>query len=227
MLTHGDLRHIGGTAPLCDVFPVREIFVPNVQFRSPTYRRLVQQPPGASGQTRVLRRGDTVAGWSVLHPMEMDAFPQADDNAVVLLGDFRGTRILLLSDLGRPGQNILMEREPNLRADIVIAGLPEKGEPIHDALLERIQPSLIVIVDSEWPATKRANTRLVERLQSRAAPVLFTRKTGGVTLNLTKRGWQLRTADGRMFSPETIPAETVALAVTETDEDQDDWPDER
>ena len=39
-------------------------------------------------------------------------------------GVIGGQRILLLSDLGRPGQDALLQRTPDLRADIVITGLP-------------------------------------------------------------------------------------------------------
>ena len=70
----------------------------------------------------------------------------------MLLGNFSGARVLLLSDLGRDGQSALLARTNDLRADIVIAGLPNEGEPLCDALLDAIQPKVIVIADSEFPA---------------------------------------------------------------------------
>ena len=42
---------------------------------------------------------------------------------------------MLLSDLGRPGQNALLDQGIDLGADIVVTGLPDKGEPLCDALL--------------------------------------------------------------------------------------------
>lgn len=227
LLTHGDLRHIGGTEPLCETFTVREILVPDVRFRSPTYRRLIQTTPGQSGQPRTVKRGDSISGWTVLHPMETDTFTQADDNAAVLMGDFYGTRILLLSDLGRPGQNALLERETDLRADVVIAGLPEQSEPLSDALLDVVAPRVVIVTDSEFPATKRANARLATRLQQRGVHLLFTRKTGAVTVRLTRNGWQLKTAHGQLLDAATPHPQPQESLDDDPDADETEWPEER
>jgi beta-lactamase superfamily II metal-dependent hydrolase len=103
---------------------------------------------------------------------------------------------LLLSDLGRLGQSILLEHTNNLHADIVITGLPTDSEPLCDALLDTIQPKVIVITDSEFPATRRAAPALRERLAQRNIPVIYTRNTGAVTLTMRPSGWELRTMDG-------------------------------
>ena len=95
-----------------------------------------------------------------MHPDAADDFAHADDAALVLLGNFYGTRVLLLSDLGRDGQSALLARTNDLRADIVIAGLPDEGEPLCDALLDAVQPKVIVVADSEFPATRRAEPRI-------------------------------------------------------------------
>jgi beta-lactamase superfamily II metal-dependent hydrolase len=136
----------------------------------------------------------------VLHPDESDRFPQADDNAVVLHGEIEGVRVLLLSDLGKPGQNMLMNRWPGLRADIVVSGVPTRTEPLADALLDTLQPQLIVITDSESPASQRVPPRLRERLAAHNVPVLYTRENGAVTLKLAPPGWAAIPMNGREIS---------------------------
>jgi hypothetical protein len=84
---------------------------------------------------KIFNYGDTAGCWQVFWPAATNNFPRADDNALVLLGNFRGARILLLSDLSRTGQDALLSRTNDLRADIVVAGLPNEGEPLCDALL--------------------------------------------------------------------------------------------
>lgn len=196
MLTHGDLRHIGGVEPMEEFFGVKEIYTSPVRFRSPAYRRIVADLEIEPHRHKLLKCGDTAGGWRVLHPAPDDKFPQADDNALVLLGEFRGTRLLLLSDLGRPGQEALMQRETDLRADIVVSGLPEQTEPLSDALLERIQPKVVIVADSEYPATKRAGARLRERLERHDVKVIYTRFSGAVKFTLGKSGWELSGMDG-------------------------------
>ena len=151
----------------------------------------------APSRHRIFNLGDSAGCWRVLYPDATNNFPRADDNALVLLGNFPGARILLLSDLGRAGQGALLAGANDLRADIVVAGLPDEGEPLSDALLEAIQPRVIVIADSEFPATRRARRELKDRLEQRGIPVIYTRDSGAVKIVTDKRGWNLKTMDGQ------------------------------
>ena len=189
-LTHGDLRHVGGVKLLATLFPIGQLTTSSVNFRSAVYRSALAE---FSGHHQKINRGDRCAAWSVLHPDPDGAFPEADDNALVLRGEFSGTRLLLLSDLGRPGQNKLLEHAAELRADIVVACLPEQDEPLSNELLAAIQPQLIIVTDSEFPAIKRAGLELRERLARRGVPVIFTRDAGGVEIILTHNHWRART----------------------------------
>ncbi len=209
VLTHGDLRDIGGTDTLEQIFGPGEIYTSAINFRSAKYRAIITNLERTPERRHILNRGDAVGIWRVLHPETGDRFPQADDNALVLLGTFSNTRVLLLSDLGRPGQEVLMQREPDLRADILVTGLPEQTEPVGDALLDGVRPRVIIIADSEFPATKRASPRLRERLARRNVPVLFTRETGAVTLTVGPSGWRLRTMDGQRAASATVKASAV------------------
>jgi competence protein ComEC len=196
LLTHGDLRHIGGAEGISRDFSARQIVTSPVRFRSPAYRGIMQTLERAPDRWRKVNCNDEIGSWTVLHPQPADNFPQADDNALVLRGTFHGTRVLLLSDLGQLGQNALLERIPDLRADIVIAGLPAESEPLCDTLLDAVQPELIIIADSEYPANRRAGAKLRERLAQKGIPVIYTR-TGAATITVRRTGWELTTMDGQ------------------------------
>jgi beta-lactamase superfamily II metal-dependent hydrolase len=116
---------------------------------------------------KIVTGGDSIGGWSVLHPAATNNFPRADDSALVLLGTPGPAKILLLSDLSRTGQDALLAHTNDLHADIVVAGLPSEGEPLCDALIDAIQPRVIIIADSELPVQRRANTKLRERLEQK------------------------------------------------------------
>ena len=181
-LTHGDLRHVGGIYDLDEEFKISEVYASSFRFRSVAYRRIFNDFQRAPNRLRTIHRGDTVNPWQVLHPTAADEATQADDGALVLRGEIHGMSVLLLSDLGRIGQNLLFDREPKLRADILITGIPTQGEPINDALLDLIQPRLIIVTDPEIPATERASEWLRERLATRGTPVIYTRSAGAVTI---------------------------------------------
>ncbi len=140
-----------------------------------------------------------------MHPTESDEFTQADDGALVRQGEFLGVRILLLSDLGRPGQERLLESAPDLRADVVVSGISTQTEPLCDALLDAIRPRLIIIADSELPATARASERLKARLALRNATAIYTREAGAVTISFRAKDCEIRTASNQCFKLESLP----------------------
>jgi beta-lactamase superfamily II metal-dependent hydrolase len=86
-----------------------------------------------------------------------------------------------------------------------MAGLPDEGEPLCDALLDAVQPKVIVVADSEFPANRRAGPKLCERLEQKGIPVIYTRTAGAVTMVARPEGWVLRTREGQRFPARTGP----------------------
>lgn len=199
VLTHGDFKNCGGAASLDQLFGVDELWTSPAKFRSTAYRAAVAEFEKPPARHNIFECGDAAGCWRVLHPSARDKFPRADDNALVLSGDFSGAKILLLSDLGRDGQSALLSRPNDFHADIVVAGLPNADEPLADELLAAIEPKLIVIADSEFPAPRRASRELKDRLARRHVPVICTRTAGAVTILARPNGWELRTMDGQKF----------------------------
>lgn len=195
--THGDARHVGGAREVIGELQVRKLLTSHVPFRSAAHRQLVQRMEASGAPQRRLARGDKLPPWTVLHPDAGDRFPRADDNTLVLLGEWHGHRVLLLSDLGPAGQARLLLRGYDLRADIVVSGLPADGEPLREELLAAIQPRLIIITDAELPVREKAGPHLRARLAGRGVPVIYTSDEGALKLALRPRGWELRAHEGR------------------------------
>jgi ComEC/Rec2-related protein len=207
MLTHGDLKHVGGAEELAAEFRCHDIFASSFRFRSVTYRRLFTALQRDPYHITPIHRGDEAAPWRILHPTKDDESAQADDGALVRQAELHGVKILLLSDLGRAGQNLLLDRETNrLRSDIVVAGLPTQTEALCEALLDAIQPRVIVIADSELPATARASLKLKERLERRKVLVLSTREVGAVSILFRPKGCEITTPAGQKFHLADLPA---------------------
>jgi ComEC/Rec2-related protein len=203
VLTHGDAQHIAGTELILDQFHFREVVVSPLRFRSPHYRRIMGNRANQPPAVRLVSRGAELGHFRVLHPEGDDRVDAADEGALVLAGTVLGTRILLLSDLGQEGQEMLLRRERDLQADIVVAGLPARGEPLCDGLLEQIRPRLIIVGDSEFPATARAPAELRVRLGRQRIPVLFTRQTGALSIELRPGRWRVRDALGKEVKAES------------------------
>ncbi len=200
LLTHGDLRHVGGVDLIDREFHAGQFLASDVPFRSAAYRRIIDGLGRSHERLRQVNRGERVGDWTVLHPDAQYRFPDADDNAIVLRGEFHGVRVLLCSDLGRPGQRVLLERENDLRAEVVVCGIPARGEPLIDALLDAVQPRVIIVSASEVPAQERATKELRERLGRRGIPVFYTSDDGAVTVTLRPKVWEIRAMSGKSFS---------------------------
>jgi competence protein ComEC len=194
-LSHGDLHLISGAERLLTAMPVRQVVTSSARFRSPSYRTIVKSLETTPERWQKVNANDSIGDWTILHPARTDAFSHADDAALVFVGEFHAIRVLLLSELGRAGQDALLQSGADLRAELVISGIPGRGEPLCETLLDAIQPRLIVITDSEFPVSKRASASLKERLATRGIPVLYTRDSGTVSITLRRSCWRVRAGE--------------------------------
>jgi competence protein ComEC len=200
VLTTGAIRNSGGATPLDQIFGVDELWTSNVKFRSHAYWETVSRFESPAQRHKILSSGGSICSWDVLYPDATNNFSRADDNTLVLRGNFNRTKILLLSDLSRAGQDGLLSSMTDLRADIVVAGLPGEGEPLCTALIDAVQPHAIIIADSELPVQRRASRGLRARLQNTDIPVIYTRDSGAVTIVVQRDGWHLHAMDGSSIS---------------------------
>jgi competence protein ComEC len=196
LLTHGDSRYIGGAELVLKNFPPRQALTSSVRQRSHAYRQITGRLAATPGKRCPINRGDSIGAWKVLHPDGSDNFSQADDAAVILRAEIHGARVLLFSDLGKAGQAALLARDLDLSADIVVAGMPNHGEPLGDPVLAAIRPKVIILCSTDYPATKRPGKKLRERLERRGVPIIYTHASGAVTFTFGPRGWDLRTMNG-------------------------------
>lgn len=196
VLTHGDLRHVGGAPPIVGLFRPKHVYASALKFRSTAYRKIVGEFDARPDFVRRVHAGSTIGAWSVLHPLAEDKFTRADDGALVLFADVCGTRVLLLSDLGGAGQQKLLARHPDLRADIVVAGLAADRTALGAELLDAVRPELVVVCDTEAPFQERAPPELHERLAESRVPVWFTAEAGTVTFRLRDGHWEARAMNG-------------------------------
>ena len=152
LLTHGDAQHIGGYEKLADSFQVRRLFINPTKTRSPFIGRILERAHQDHVEVQAVQYGNRLLEqWEVLHPGEADRFSKADDMAIVLRGHIHGIRVLLLSDLGERGQKELLNRCPDIQAEILIAGIASDGRSLLNPLLDKIQPKIIILCTGKPP----------------------------------------------------------------------------
>jgi beta-lactamase superfamily II metal-dependent hydrolase len=186
-LTVGRTEHFGGAEVILGNFGISSVYAAADSSRSANFRQLLDKLR-QSGRLRPAKDGTDAGGWSVLHPRAEDQFTQADDGSLALRGEFYGHSVLLLPSLGREGQDALIRRHADLRAEMVVAGLPVRDEPVCDPLLDMLQARTVVIADGRFPANRRASEKLRQRLARHACKVLYCRDTGALTIEIAPDG---------------------------------------
>jgi len=211
--THGDRHHVQGFGSLANEMGWPVTVINPTKFNSPYYKALLEGLGDSDRPPVVAARGNSIAGWEVLHPPSGDRQPKADDNATVLAREVHGVRLLLLSDLGEAGQAALLDSGEALRSDLVVASVPGVGEPLGQALLGAIDPKAIVLSAGTYPYAEMASPELLERLARRGVPVFNTLTDGGVELTIRRTGeWQIQSMHGRnALSPNDESAEDAAF----------------
>ena len=196
LLTHGDINHVGGFFRMHTEFLPARIFTSSARSRSPTYRKVQEALEPLGERAVAITQGSSVGGWRILHPARAHHFSRADDNSTVLYREIAGLKVLILGDLGTLGQRMLMEHEPRLRADLVLTGLPENGEPLLDELVQQLAPKAILVGTTRFPASARGPKALRARLKQTGANIFFLDEEGAVTLTWKQGHCLIESATG-------------------------------
>ncbi len=149
---------------------------------------------------RRLSAGRSVGSWEVLWPEEGGEGTRSDDHALVLAGRVNGVRCSLIPSLNPDAQRRLIARHgAGLRADVVIAGVPGRGEPLAPELLACLQPKAVVLLTSDRPASLKLSRAVRRRLRASVpdGAVWFTDEVGAVEVVLRAGRWNVVTGTER------------------------------
>lgn len=178
LLTHASMGQTGGAEAVEQGFSVYRRFVPRGLFRSPSFRRFLETNVTARRHLATCGYPDRVGSWEVLSPLDQPRTATAADDAVLVLrGSFDGCRVLWLPKSSIRLQDQILVHPSTaecLEAEVVIAGIPAKGEFLPASLLEKINPQWIVVLDSDPAMAGRITPELRDRLQRSARRVLYS-----------------------------------------------------
>ncbi|MBI3870428.1 MAG: ComEC/Rec2 family competence protein [Verrucomicrobia bacterium] len=205
-LSQGVTGAMGGAGFLETRFSVRQRFAPDVPVRSIAWRKWKSDLERHNLSCVDLSQGDHAEPWIVLYPPSTRSALPAEDAPLVLKGWFSGVCVLWLPALSGSGQNALVESELDLSADLLVAGIPSRGIALSEALLERIHPSVGVLVDEGSPAARRNAAGQSKRIFSSAPRWFVLSETGALRIDL--EGGRIRV---RPSKPRGLPLQRRRL----------------
>ena len=197
VLTHGDTAHVGAASSVFGDFHPRWIADTAYSDRSPSRRDVHAQLAAAKFGKRYLKRGDEIllgenAVLRVLFPPPGIVRTQADDKALVCRIEAAGLRVLLMSDAGFSTERWLMENEPDLRSDVIIAGWHSRDFSGTPDFLSQVQPVAAVCSRPPFGSPPERMAEWERNVRALGAEAFQQERSGAVRI-------EMREGDGLML----------------------------
>lgn len=187
----GEVRFAGGWPQLFEAMPVRDWWMgPG---NTPALKKAHEAALEKHVPIHRLVAGRGVEGWETLWPPSNTMGSRSDDRALVLRATFSGMSCVLMPSLNPEAQRAWLETVPvAMRTTLLIVGLPTRGEPAIDEVLDRLQPECIVVLADTRSPRHRMSDATRRRLRrwglERGTTVWFTDECGAVTVTI-RRPW--------------------------------------
>ena len=195
LLTHGDAKHVGASEPLLADFPTRIVLDNAAPDRSSVHKHLREIFRQSAQPVRSIAAGDEwplasgVHGKILFPPPNSDG-SSADDAAVVLMVQTKGTRILMMSDSGPATEEALISSAVDLRADILVKGQHHSESSGSQPFIDAVKPRLIIATSRDFPPAERINDAWAEWVESRGIRLFRQDETGSIELRIGDAGWE-------------------------------------
>lgn len=201
IITHPDSDHVNGLPAVIDALPVRRLLDPELPEDNTAYRQVADLCRLRGIPHFALRAGDRLhldrrvrlsimaPGRTLLHGTNSDT----NNNCLVGLLEYRGTRLLLTGDLETEGEQALFARKPDLRAQVMTVAHHGSHTGTTAALLDAVRPAIAVISTRGDAFGRRPDSGVLARLRDRGIQVLRTDVHGQVRLRSDGRRWHAST----------------------------------
>ena len=207
-ITHPDLDHVGGARSVVRGVRVRRLATTGPVSDARAWLTLLTARGGGKGPgVERFVAGDRlqVGGVSVdvLHPdpawLPRDPYAASipeNEGSLVLLMSWRGCRLLLTGDLGRPGEaHLVQSLGDSLRADLLHVGHHGSRHSSTAAFLARVRPARAVVSAGRRNRFGHPHPDVVARLKERGAEIHRTDRDGSVVARCSPDGWRVGSLD--------------------------------
>jgi competence protein ComEC len=201
LLTHPHDDHVGGLAQVVEQIPTRLVLDPELEHPSPSYRRFreavaerkVRLVRARAGQKLNLGAGASAV---LLHPSEPlleDTGSDLNNNSVVLRVSYGRRSFLLMGDAEEAAEQRLLERDADLRCDVLKVGHHGSSSGTTERFLRAARPRWAAISVGARNPFGHPDEEVLSRLRSLGIRVLRTDREGAVTFSTDGRRLRVRT----------------------------------
>lgn len=177
IVSHGDNDHIGGSTSLLAAVPTTHMF-------SSVPERLTGAEPCVAGQRWIW---DDVT-FEILHPPP-DSSLKGNNRGCVLRVESRYGSVLLPGDIGaRAERELLLEREPELAAEVLV--IPHHGSRSSstESFIETVHPRLALLPVGYRNRYHHPHPDVMKRYRERGVAVMASPAAGAIDVHLEPAG---------------------------------------
>lgn len=194
ILSHPDGGHLGGGDAVWSMFPIKQALLPVEKSRSPAFKAWLNDAPAAGVKLRQVADLKNLpmpdgAVLEVMHvPAPLSQNVRADDRVAIFRLHWRGWKILFTSDAGMSTEMEMLDRQQDVKADVIIAGHHREDVMLCDAFLAAVMPQAIIASHADFPASEKLKPQTVASWQTLGIRVIHQGQAGGVTLRVDVEG---------------------------------------
>lgn len=191
VLTHTDTDHMGDMLEVAQHFSIKEIYVSKGSLTQPDFVQKLEQ---IESSVHVVEVGDEIpvfdSALQVLYPSGTG--DGGNDDSIVLYGEFFQTKFLFTGDLERQGEIELLQRFPQLKADVLKAGHHGSKGSSSPEFLEQIQPKLALISAGQNNRYRHPHQETLQRFEKFNTTIYRTDQQGAIRL-IGWNSWRIET----------------------------------
>ncbi len=195
LLTHGDLRHIGGTPLALERFTPERWLQSSLPNRSPVRRSIdetssrLKSPAETVTATQIFLLDENTKLRVLFPPLDYPVQSSADDQAVVLRLESGPWSVLLMSDAGFTTERWLLDHCPaaDLRSAVIVKGQNRGDASASADFLRVVDPLAIVATNVSFPTGEAIDESWRRDIDRRGIALFDQSQTGAVEIRLGER----------------------------------------
>ncbi|RYM05291.1 DNA internalization-related competence protein ComEC/Rec2 [Sporolactobacillus sp. THM7-7] len=186
VLSHRDFDHIGGMNGIIGKMPIRKLIVSPYFDPDEKDRALFRKAAADGTKISILKSGDRFSvgetGFRVLSPA---ARSSSNDSSLVVWTVLGGKSWLFTGDLGEEGEQALLERYPDVRADILKLGHHGSRTSTSEDFLSRLRPSFGIISCGKNNRYGHPHPEVLQRLRWHHVRTMRTDHSGALQFSFS------------------------------------------
>lgn len=194
VLTHFDFDHAGSAPGLISAFPIRQVICSEADQRQqqPLASQVARSAAAEGVPVRLLKAGNRVRFHSlqltVLHPTAGYGSESANQNSLVIEGEWHGQRLLLAGDIDQGVERTLVQENRLHHVNLLKAPHHGSATSSSASFLRAITPDLVAISAGLPRRFNHPSPQVTRRLDGQGIPWVSTFGFGEIDVALTPNG---------------------------------------